>query len=75
MGLLEELILLMSKEEIQAYKLYTNRKNSYKERKDILLFDAIKKEGSSFKEDLIALNMYGPGSKNPFYRLKNRLTL
>ncbi len=74
MGLLEELILIMSKEEIQAYKLYTNRKNSFKERKDILLFDAIKKEGSSFKEDLIALNMYGPGSKNPFYRLKNRLT-
>ena len=41
MDLLTEIVEVMSKEEIQAYKLYTLRKNADKERKDIKLFDAV----------------------------------
>lgn len=73
MDVLRELVSTMSKEEIQAYKLFTKRKNADKERKDIVLFDSIKKGGESYNEDRVARSLYGIGGKNSFYRLKNRL--
>ena len=73
MDVLSEVIGLMSKEEIQSYKLYTLRKNADKDRKDVKLFDAIKKGGYSYKEDIVAFSLYGKTDKNSFYRLKNRL--
>ena len=73
MDVLSELVSVMSKEEIQAYKLFTKRKNADKERKDIVLFDSIKKGGRSYSEDKVAKALYGVGGKNSFYRLKNRL--
>ena len=74
MDLLTEIVEVMSKEEIQAYKLYTLRKNADKERKDIKLFDAVKKGGVSYDENDTATLLYGAAGKNSFYRLKNRLT-
>lgn len=74
MDLLSEVVGLMSKEEIQAYKLYTLRKNADKERKDVILFDAIKKGGGKYNENSTAALLYGGEGKNSFYRLKNRLT-
>lgn len=75
MRFLEEVISGMTKEEIQAYKLYTLRKNAEKERKDLILFDAIRKKGDKYIEDEIADLLYGNKGKNSFYRLKNRLTI
>ena len=47
MDVLSDLVASMNKEEIQAYKLFTLRKNAGQKRKDVLLFDAIKKGGAS----------------------------
>jgi len=54
MKFLEEVVSGMSKEENQAYKLYTLRKNAEKERKDLILFDAIRKKGDKYIADEIA---------------------
>ncbi|MCS7072958.1 MAG: hypothetical protein NZ108_00670, partial [Bacteroidia bacterium] len=74
MDILEDFILSLSKEEIRFFKLYANRTNSEKERKDILLFDFIRKYGKKWSEDKIFAKLYPKQSdKNAFYRLKNRL--
>lgn len=74
MDIFNHLINSLSKEEIQAFKLYSLRKNAQMERKDLLLFDFAKKNPEDFDEDLISSTLYPQQSKNPFYRLKNRLT-
>ena len=74
MDVLSDLVASMNKEEIQAYKLFTLRKNAGQKRKDVLLFDAIKKGGNEYQENKTAELLYGVGSKNSFYRLKHRLT-
>jgi len=74
MDVLSDLVASMNKEEIQAYKLFTLRKNAGQKRKDVLLFDAIKKGGNEYQENKTTELLYGVGSKNSFYRLKHRLT-
>lgn len=74
MDIFNHLIESLSKEEIQAFKLYALRKNANMERKDLMLFDFAKKNKEDFDEDKIAENLYPNQSKNSFYRLKNRLT-
>lgn len=71
MNLLQEVVLSLNKEERRFFKLYAGRTNSQGERKDLLLFDFIKKS-ESIDEDRIAIKLYGK-NKNAFYRLKNRL--
>ena len=71
MNLLQEVILSLSKEESRFFKLYAGRTNIKDERKDLVLFDFIKKS-DSIDEDKIAAKLYGE-NKNAFYRLKNRL--
>ena len=71
MNLLQEVILSLNKEESRFFKLYAGRTNIKDERKDLLLFDFIKKS-DSIDEDKIAAKLYGK-NKNAFYRLKNRL--
>jgi hypothetical protein len=71
MNTLKEIILSMSKEELRFFKLYASRTNTKKARKDILLFDEIKKSGK-FLESKFQQKYY-PQNKNAFYRLKNRL--
>ncbi|MCB9235777.1 MAG: hypothetical protein H6581_29285 [Bacteroidia bacterium] len=63
----------MNKEEVRHFKLYTSRTQVTSDRKDLLLFDYIRKIGDSYEEDRIFEKLYGEGTKNPFYRLKNRL--
>jgi hypothetical protein len=62
----------LSKEEVRFFKLYHSRMNTG-ERKDILLFDHIRKNGSGYDEDKILNRLYPDGEKNAFYRLRNRL--
>ena len=73
MDTLNQMILGLSKEEIRFYKIYSSRIASNAPRKDIELFDIIRKERSQFNEDAVAKKLYPDGNKNPFYRLKNRL--
>lgn len=74
MDIFNQLINTLSKEEIQAFKLYSLRKNAQLERKDLKLFDFAKKNIEEYNEDYIANKLYPNQDKNPFYRLKNRLT-
>ena len=55
MNLLQEVILSLSKEESRFFKLYAGRTNIKEERKDLLLFDFIKKADST-DEGKIAAN-------------------
>jgi hypothetical protein len=71
MNTLQEIILSMSKEELRFFKLYSSRTNTNKTRKDILLFDEIKKT-EQFSESKFQEKYYNQ-NKNAFYRLKNRL--
>ncbi len=73
MDVLNQMILGLTKEEIRFYKIYSSRINSNQPRKDIELFDLIKKERESFDEDAATAKLYPDGNKNPYYRLKNRL--
>lgn len=73
MGILQKLIQGMNKEEIRFFKLYVSRTQDNPDRKDILLFDYIRKSGKNYNEDFILKKLYKQKNKNAFYRLKNRL--
>lgn len=73
MDTLNQMILGLNKEEIRFFKIYSSRINSNQPRKDIELFDIIKKEREQFDEDAASWKLYPEGNKNPYYRLKNRL--
>jgi hypothetical protein len=73
MKILPDIIRAMSKEEARTLKIFLTRTNSSKERKDIQLFDTIKKGKKAVSDDLIFKSLYEDGDKNSYYRLKNRL--
>lgn len=73
MNILHQVIGLMSKEEVRHFKLYLNQTNDSGARKDIQLFDSIRKNYAAFDEDKFHKKQYGEESKNSLYRLKNRL--
>jgi len=73
MDTLNQMVLGLNKEEIRFFKIYSSRLLSKEPRKDIALFDCIKKERERFDEDAICSKLYPDGNKNPYYRLKNRL--
>ncbi len=77
MNILQKSVISMSKEEIINYKLYANRTQSTHIRKDILLFDLIKKTAhKELEDDSIFEKLYpGATSRNVYYQLKNRLLL
>ncbi len=62
----------LNKEEVRFFKLYHSRMQSG-ERKDILLFDYIRKNGPGYDEQKIFKKLYDGAAKNAFYRLRNRL--
>ena len=69
--MLVELIQSLEKEEVRSIKLFLNRTNASKNRKDIMLFDYIRKSDEP-DEVKITEKLYD-GNKNSYYRLKNRL--
>ena len=73
MNILHQVIGLMSKEEVRHLKLYLTQTNSHDARKDIALFDAIRKNYTDFDEDKFHKRNYKEENKNSLYRLKNRL--
>lgn len=73
MDVLNSVITIMSKEEVRNFKLWLNSTNASHDRKDLILFDYIRKSGDSYNEDFVFKKLYGQADKNSFYRLKSRL--
>src|ERR1043165_622134 len=73
MELLNNIIAVMNKEEVRNFKLWINSTNASAERKDVQLFDYIRKAGEKYDEDYVFKKLYKETDKNSFYRLKNRL--
>ncbi|MEM0998986.1 MAG: hypothetical protein AAGN35_18145 [Bacteroidota bacterium] len=74
MDILNSVIELMTKEELRNFKLYAARSHAKGERKDLALFDYIRRSGERFDEYKILKQLYGGSSKkNTYYRLRNRL--
>ena len=72
MNILQKIIATLNKEESRFYKLFASRTNSNRERKDVLLFEYIKRHNESYDESYISKKLY-KDNKNAFYQLKNRL--
>lgn len=73
MDILQDLIKSLEKEELKSYKLYSKRTHNFDKRKDIELFDSIKKHDTAsdayhFKN---IYNSQKPDTK--YYRLKNKI--
>lgn len=65
---------LMSKEEARHFKLYALRSHDEEERKDLQLFDLIRKVADDYDERQAMRQLYGKGARpNTFHRLRNRL--
>ncbi|MCW3083587.1 MAG: hypothetical protein JWP12_953 [Bacteroidetes bacterium] len=72
MQVLQNIIGVMSKEEIRHYKLFINRTEK-ENRRDEILFDYIRKQFPEYEEEKIHKKLYSAEDKNALYRLKNRL--
>ena len=68
-----KIIEALSKEECRNIKILLERTNNSDGRKDVTLFDYIRKNSPTIDEDHIANILYGDNDRNSFYRLKNRL--
>jgi len=73
MDILNSMTAVMNKEEVRHFKIWLNSTNQSEQRKDILLFDYLRKSGDKYDEDFIFKKLYKQGDKNSFYRLKHRL--
>jgi tetratricopeptide (TPR) repeat protein len=73
MDVLNQMVNILNKEEVRYFKLFAHRQQSNEERKDILLFDLIRKSSAEKDDEKLHKKLYGNGDKNSFYRLKNRL--
>lgn len=74
MDILQDFIKSLAKEEIKSYKLYSKRTHNFDNRKDIELFDSIKKnaDASDSTHFKAVYNKAKPDTK--YYRLKNKIT-
>ncbi len=72
MQILQNIIGVMSKEEVRHYKLFINRTEK-ENRRDEILFDYIRKQFPEYEEEKIHKKLYSADDKNALYRLKNRL--
>ncbi|MCB0380424.1 MAG: hypothetical protein KDD24_04155 [Flavobacteriales bacterium] len=64
----------LSKEESRNLTIFLNRTNAHSDRKDVALFDYIRKNKVHIDEQQILSKLYNNSiDKNSFYRLKNRL--
>ena len=67
MNILQKIIATLNKEESRFYKLFASRTNNKAERKDVLLFDYIKRNNADYDEGFIAKKLY-KDNKNAFYQ-------
>lgn len=71
---LHNLVSALNKEESRNLTILLNRTNANDDRKDLTLFDFVRKNKENINEELILQKLYKNNlDKNSFYRLKNRL--
>jgi len=73
MDILNQLVAGLTKEQVRFFKMYMKGGMAYEDRKDMTLFDYMRRNGGHYEDDKIAGKLYANGEKNSFYRLKNRL--
>lgn len=73
MNILEEIIQGMDKDEVRNFKLLTAKIEYGFDRKDIKLFDMLRKSPKKMEEERIIRRLYKQAKRNPYYRLRNRL--
>ncbi len=73
MDVLNQIICGLNKEQVRFFKMYLSRIETADERKDVVLFDYIRKSGDNYDDEKIFQRLYDDNEKNSFYRLKNRL--
>lgn len=71
---LNRLIHSLSKDEVRHFKLFAQKYDATTDRKDMALFDYIRKAQDRYVEEKIVRELYNGEDKNSFYRLRNRLT-
>lgn len=69
---LPRLVKSLNKEQVRYFKLFASRTQQSFERKDIKLFDFLRKNEED-KEEAFLQKLYPGESKNAWYRLRNRL--
>jgi hypothetical protein len=71
---LYDIVDLLNKEESRNLKIFLNRTNAHGDRKDIALFDYVRKNKNKIDENELLIKLYNnKADKNSLYRLKNRL--
>lgn len=73
MDILQDLIKSLEKEELKSYKLYTKRTHNFDTRKDIELFDSIKKQPEELDKYHFSIVYTGEKPDTKYYRLKNKI--
>lgn len=71
--MLNRLISFLDKEEVRHFKIYSLRTQAGGVRKDLQLFDLVRKAGESEDDEELFQEVYPEGKKNAYYRLRNRL--
>jgi len=67
------LIKGLNKEQVRFYKLFAGRTEHGNDRKDITLFDTLRKQKEDVDDSIIQNKLYPGSDKNAWYRLRNRL--
>ncbi len=74
MDVLNQMVMLMDRKEVKNFKIYMGRVTESEDRKDLKLFDFIRKTADKYDDDKAFSRLYHhEDDKNAFYRLKNRL--
>jgi hypothetical protein len=73
MDILNKVVENMNKEQVRYFKLFMAKSHDREDRMDVKLFDYMRKSGERYDEGKILKQLYPKGTKNSFYRLRNRL--
>ena len=73
MDILNQIILQMDRNDLKHFKIYAGRSTDNEDRKDLKLFEFIRKTAREYSDDAAFKKLYSGKGRNAFYRLKNRL--
>jgi len=73
MDILDAMVQLMESKDVKNFKIYAGKAYQREDRKDLALFDFVRKSGNKYSEEKAFEKLYGGDDKNAFYRLKGRL--
>src|ERR1035441_9347434 len=73
MDALDQMVEDLTKDELRHLKYYFSRSDWYESRLDVALIDLMRKYGKKHTDDEMWRILYPEGTKNNYYRLRNRL--